>query len=70
MYWFFGGDMAVSYDPNLPAMSTTGYTYVPDAFLSLGVEQFFGENLRLCYAIWEEEKVPILLLEISFRILT
>ncbi|WP_157816512.1 hypothetical protein [Nostoc flagelliforme] len=51
-------------------MSTTGYAYVPDGFLSLGVEQFFGENLRLCYEIWEEEKFPILLLEISFRILT
>lgn len=53
--------MAVYYDSNLPAMSTTGYAYVADAFLSLGVgvEQFFGEKLRLSYAIWEEEKVDI-----------
>ncbi|MDZ8066853.1 MAG: Uma2 family endonuclease [Nostoc sp. DedQUE08] len=57
MDWFFGADMAVYYDPNLPAI-------VPDAFLSLGVERFFDENLRLSYAIWEEEKVPILALEV------
>jgi Uma2 family endonuclease len=57
MDWFFGVDMGVYYDPNLPAI-------VPDGFLSLGVERYWDENLRLSYAIWEEEKVPILALEI------
>lgn len=57
MDWFFAADMAVYYDPNLPAI-------VPDAFLSLGVERYFDESLRLSYAIWEEEQVPILALEI------
>jgi Uma2 family endonuclease len=57
MNWFFGVDMGVYYDPNLPPI-------VPDGFLSLGVERFFDENLRLSYAIWEEEQVPILVLEV------
>ncbi|GJD20118.1 Protein of unknown function DUF820 [Rivularia sp. IAM M-261] len=57
MDWFFAADMAVYYDPDLPGI-------VPDAFLSLGVERYFDENLRLSYAIWEEEQVPILVLEI------
>jgi Uma2 family endonuclease len=57
MDWFFAEDMAVYYDPDLPAI-------VPDAFLSLGVERYFDEGLRLSYAIWEEEQVPILALEI------
>ena len=57
MDWFFGVDMGVYYDPNLPPI-------VPDGFLSLGVERFFDENLRLSYAIWEEEQVPILVLEV------
>jgi Uma2 family endonuclease len=57
MDWFFGADMAVYYDPYLPAI-------VPDGFLSLGVERYFDESLRLSYAIWEEEQVPILVLEI------
>lgn len=57
MDWFFGVDMGVYYDPNIPPI-------VPDGFLSLGVERFFDENLRLSYAIWEEEQVPILVLEV------
>lgn len=57
MDWFFGVDMGVYYDPNLPAI-------VPDGFLSLGVERYWDENLRLSYAIWEEEQVPILALEV------
>ncbi|MBD2608020.1 Uma2 family endonuclease [Scytonema hofmannii FACHB-248] len=57
MNWFFGVDMGVYYDPNLPPI-------VPDGFLSLGVERFFDENLRLSYAIWEEEQVPIFVLEV------
>ncbi|BAZ21150.1 hypothetical protein NIES4073_20280 [Kalymmatonema gypsitolerans NIES-4073] len=57
MDWFFGVDMGVYYDPNQPPI-------VPDGFLSLGVERFFDENLRLSYVLWEEEQVPILTLEV------
>lgn len=57
MDWFFGVDMGIYYDPEQPAI-------VPDGFLSLGVERFFDENLRLSYPIWEEQRVPILVLEV------
>ncbi|PSB05262.1 Uma2 family endonuclease [Merismopedia glauca] len=55
--WFFGVDMGIYYDPNRPAI-------VPDGFLSLGVERVFDEELRLSYAIWEENVVPNLVLEV------
>jgi Uma2 family endonuclease len=55
--WFFGVDMGVYYDPNKPPI-------VPDGFLSLGVERVFDEDLRLSYAIWEENVVPNLVLEV------
>ncbi|MDF5716987.1 MAG: Uma2 family endonuclease [Rhizonema sp. NSF051] len=61
MDWFFGVDMGVYYDPDQPPI-------VPDGFLSLGVERFFDENLRLSYVIWEEEQVPKLVLEIVSQI--
>ena len=57
MDWFFGVDMGIHYDLEQPAI-------VPDGFLSLGVERFFDENLRLSYVIWEEQRVPILVLEV------
>ncbi|MBD1890312.1 Uma2 family endonuclease [Coleofasciculus sp. FACHB-SPT9] len=57
MDWFFGVDMGIYYDPDKPAI-------VPDGFLSLGVERFFDEELRLSYAIWEEERVPTMVLEV------
>ncbi|MBD1879900.1 Uma2 family endonuclease [Coleofasciculus sp. FACHB-T130] len=57
MDWFFGVDMGIYYDPDQPAI-------VPDGFLSLGVERFFDEELRLSYAIWEEESVPTMVLEV------
>lgn len=57
MDWFFGVDMGIYYDPDQPAI-------VPDGFLSLGVERIFDEGLRLNYAIWEEERVPIMILEV------
>jgi Uma2 family endonuclease len=57
MDWFFGIDMGIYFDPDQPAI-------VPDGFLSLGVERFFDEELRLSYAIWEENVVPILVLEV------
>jgi Uma2 family endonuclease len=55
--WFFARRMGIYYDPNEPAI-------VPDGFLSLGVERFYDENLRRSYVLWEEEKVPTLVLEV------
>lgn len=40
MDWFFGVDMGIYYDPELPPI-------VPDGFLSLGVERVFDENLAV-----------------------
>ncbi|MFK0733693.1 MAG: Uma2 family endonuclease [Gloeotrichia echinulata HAB0833] len=57
MDWFFGVDMGIYYDPEIPAI-------VPDGFLSLGVERFYDENLRPSYVLWEEEKLPIFVLEV------
>lgn len=57
MDWFFGVDMGIYFDPEQPAI-------VPDGFLSLGVERFFDENLRLSYLLWEEQRLPILALEV------
>lgn len=55
--WFFGVDMGIYYDPEQPAI-------VPDGFLSLGVQHFTDEDLRLSYVLWEERQLPILVLEI------
>lgn len=55
--WYFGVDMGVYYDPEKPAI-------VPDGFLSLGVERFIDEDLRLSYVLWEENVVPIMVLEV------
>ncbi|MBD1920092.1 Uma2 family endonuclease [Microcoleus sp. FACHB-831] len=55
--WFFGVDMGIYYDPEKPAIA-------PDGFLSLGVERVFHEDLRLSYLLWEENRVPILALEV------
>lgn len=49
--------MGIYYDPNQPAI-------VPDGFLSLGVQRFIDEDLRLSYVLWEEKKVPVLVLEV------
>jgi Uma2 family endonuclease len=57
MDWFFGIDMGVYYHPEQPAI-------VPDAFLSLGVERFYDEELRPSYVIWEEQVVPSFVLEV------
>lgn len=58
--WFFGVDMGIYYDPDLPAI-------VPDGFLSLGVQRFTDEELRLSYVLWEERQVPQLALEVVSR---
>ncbi len=57
MDWFFGIDMGIYYDPDQPAI-------VPDGFLSLGVERIIDENLRLSYLLWEEQRVPTMVLEV------
>ena len=56
--WFLGINMGIYHTPNQPAI-------VPDAFLSLGVERFVGENGRLSYVLWEEDGIaPIWALEV------
>lgn len=59
--WFFGVDMGIYYNPDKSAI-------VPDGFLSLGVERFRvrdkGRTGRLSYVLWEEKKVPFLVLEV------
>ena len=57
MDWFFGIDMGIYTDPERPPI-------VPDGFLSLNVERFYDEELRLSYLLWEEEIPPILALEV------
>jgi Uma2 family endonuclease len=55
--WFFGVDMGVYYDPDKPAI-------VPDGFLSIGIPRFIDEYLRRSYVLWEEQKLPTLVLEV------
>ena len=57
MDWYFGVDMGIYYDPNQPAI-------VPDGFLSIGVPRIIDEDLRLSYVLWEEQKLPIFVLEV------
>ena len=57
MDWFFGIDMGIYTDPDRPPI-------VPDGFLSLNVERSFDEDLRLSYLLWEEEVMPIFVLEV------
>ncbi|MDJ0600908.1 MAG: Uma2 family endonuclease [Crocosphaera sp.] len=55
--WYFGVDMGIYYDPYEPAI-------VPDGFLSIGVPRIIDEDLRLSYVLWEEQKVPTMVLEV------
>ncbi|MEQ8386038.1 MAG: Uma2 family endonuclease [Coleofasciculus sp. A1-SPW-01] len=55
--WFFGVDMAIYYHAKESAI-------VPDGFLSVGVQRFIDEDLRLSYVVWEEQVVPMLVLEV------
>jgi len=55
--WFFGVDMGIYYHAKESAI-------VPDGFLSLGVQRFIDEDLRLSYVVWEEQVVPMLMLEV------
>jgi Uma2 family endonuclease len=55
--WYFGADMAIYYDEFKPPI-------VPDGFLSLGVARFIDEQLRLSYVLWEEQQIPLFVLEV------
>ncbi|MCC5667863.1 Uma2 family endonuclease [Nostoc sp. CHAB 5784] len=57
MDWLFAIDMGIYYHPDKPAI-------VPDGFLSLGVERFYDEELRPSYVLWDENVVPIFVLEV------
>jgi len=57
MDWFFGVDMGIYSDPSEPAI-------VPDGFLSIGVPRIIDSDLRLSYVLWEEQKVPMFVLEV------
>jgi Uma2 family endonuclease len=57
MDWLFAIDMGLYVDPDLPPI-------VPDAFLSLGVERCYDEELRPSYVLWDEQVVPSLAIEI------
>ena len=57
MDWFFGVDMGIYYASNKPAI-------VPDGFLAVGVPRIIDSDLRLSYVLWEEQKVPIMVLEV------
>ena len=55
--WLFAIDMGIYSSPELPPI-------VPDAFLSLGVDRCYDEELRPSYVLWDEEIVPIFVLEV------
>jgi Uma2 family endonuclease len=55
--WFFGIDMGIYTDPTQPPI-------VPDAFLSLGVERCYDEELRPSYVLWDENVIPSLAIEV------
>jgi Uma2 family endonuclease len=57
MDWLFGIDMGIYHNPDQPPI-------VPDGFLSLGVDRFYDEELRPSYVLWDENVVPIFVLEI------
>jgi Uma2 family endonuclease len=57
MDWFFAIDMGIYTNPEQPPI-------VPDAFLSLGVERCYDEELRPSYVLWDEQIVPSLAIEI------
>ncbi|MGH2413192.1 MAG: hypothetical protein ACRDEA_05790, partial [Microcystaceae cyanobacterium] len=60
--WFWGINMEVYYEPQKSAI-------VPDGFLSLGVERLTCTGGRLSYVLWQEEKVPLLAVELAILLL-
>jgi Uma2 family endonuclease len=57
MDWFLGLNMGIYQDSDQPAI-------VPDAFLSLGIERFYHEELRPNYLLWDENIIPSCVLEL------
>jgi Uma2 family endonuclease len=55
--WLFAIDMGIYTSLELPPI-------VPNAFLSLGVDRCYDEELRPSYVLWDEEIVPIFVLEV------
>jgi hypothetical protein len=60
--WFFGVDMCIYYEPN--DESEKSKSIVPDGFLALGVKPRPNQGGRLSYVLWEENVLPILVLEV------
>lgn len=58
--WFFGVDMGVYHTTGVSPLVPV----VPDGFLSLGVERRKRGKSRKSYVVWEEEVVPMLVLEV------
>jgi Uma2 family endonuclease len=56
--WYFGVNMGIYYDPKKSAI-------VPDGFLSIEVKRFIDGDLRLSYVLWEEQKPPVLVVEVA-----
>ncbi|HAC64030.1 MAG TPA: hypothetical protein DCF68_10945, partial [Cyanothece sp. UBA12306] len=59
MDWFFGVDMGIYYNPKQPTTAI-----VPDGFLSIGVPRIIDSDLRLSYVLWDEQVIPIMVLEV------
>jgi Uma2 family endonuclease len=55
--WLLAIDMGIYTSPELPPI-------VPDAFLSLGVDRCYDEELRPSYVLWDEEIIPSFVLEV------
>lgn len=55
--WCFNVDMGIYFHPDEPPL-------VPDGFLSVGVPRVIDPDLRLSYVLWEEQVIPILVLEV------
>ena len=60
--WIFSIDMAFHYDPDQPHIA-------PDGLLSLGVEQVADENMRSSFVLWEENVLPLFVLEVVSKTL-
>jgi Uma2 family endonuclease len=55
--WLFGIDLGLYYDPDEPCIA-------PDGFLSVGVKDAVDENLRPSYVLWDEQVIPLFVLEV------
>jgi Uma2 family endonuclease len=57
MDWFLGLQMGIYQDSDQEYIR-------PDAFLSLDIERFYHEELRPNYLLWQENVIPIFVLEL------